>query len=237
MRRQSIIHAAILCLSAAPLAHAEPACVHAVDDSLLATMRGRGIPGMTITGFQLVAVSTWNGGSGEVSAASTVRVSGLDRSQPRILADSTASGSGAVSNGGPGVTGGALPVQGLGQLTQVAGDGNLGHNSFALRLIPDAAVLPALPGGSLDASYTGADGTRATVEADGRGGITIAIATPAGQSLQAFGGGGVVQSLAIGGNAQTVLNSAVLTVLARPSGGIAGAALLRQLQNAMPTRP
>lgn len=237
MRTQTMLHAAALCLAAIPLAHAEPARVRPVDDSLLATMRGRGIPGETITGFQLVVVSTWSGGPGAAAATGTVRVRGLGTARPQVQTDSMAGGSGMITGGGAGSTGGTLRVQGVSQLTQVAGDGNQGHNSFELRLVPDGTTMPAMSNGPFDASYDGAGGTQARVNADGRGGITVAITTAAGQALQAFGGGGVVQSLAIRGNAQTVANNAVLTVLTRPSGAMAGVALLRQLQNMMPNHP
>lgn len=229
--------AALLGLGLACTARAETAVprIVALDDAQLAQARGRGLPaGQAITGFQLQLVSTWIAPQGAVGAAGTVQVEGLGGGPPSVRVAGQASGNGAPGGGGPGSASGGLPVQGVGQLTQVAGDANQGYNRFTLRLVDTSTGLPALSAGSLGASYAGR-GTSASVAGDGHGGLVVAISTPAGSALQSVGGvGSFTQALRIVGNGQRVDNSAMLTVLTRSAPGLGAAGLLSTLQNMIP---
>lgn len=229
--------AALLGLGLTCTAQAEPAAprIVALTDSQLAQARGRGLPaGPAITGFELQLVSTWSAPQGAVGAAGTLRVDGLGSGQPSVRLSGQASGSGAPAGAAPGSASGVLPVQGVGQLTQVAGDANQGYNRFTLRLLDTAAGLPPLDSGQLAASYVG-PGASASVAGDGHGGIVVAISTPAGSAMQSVGGlGSFTQTLRILGNGQSVNNSAVLTVLTRSTPGSGAAGLLNTLQNMIP---
>lgn len=209
--------------------------ISAVGDTQLAQARGRGLPaGNAITGFQLQLVSTWSAPQGALGAAGTVQVGGLGGGRPSVQVSSLASGSGAPGGSAPGSASGSLQIQGVGQLTQVVGEANQGYNTFTLRLVDTASGLPQLPAGSPAASYS-VQGGSATVRGDGRGGIVVAITTPAGVAMQTVGGlGSFTQTLRIVGNGQSVTNDAVLTVLTRHVASLGAAGLLGSLQNMMP---
>ena len=216
----------------------QTAQVRVASDALLAQARGRGLPASAITGFRLELASTWSGAQGTLDASAAVQVDGLGGSRPVVQFASAAGGSGSVSGTPSGNAAGALQVQGVGQLTQVAGDGNQGRNSFVVRLVDSSGGTSALPGaGSLGARY-GAGASSASVSSDGSGGVVLAIDTPLGAATQAVGaaGGYVSQMLRIVGDGQTVSNSATLTVMTRAAAVAAAPTLLGQLRNMMPRR-
>ena len=222
----------------APAALASLPEVRVAPDALLAQARGRGLPATTITGFRLELASSWSGAQGALDASAAVQVDGLGRGLPQAQFASSAGGTGTVSGAPTGNAAGGLQVQGVGQLTQVAGDANVGSNRFVVRLADASTALQPLPAaGRLGARYV-VGAASATVSGDGRGGVALEIATPLGVAAQSVGGvGGYVrQMLRIVGDGQRVSNSATLTVMTRSAVAAAAPALLVQLGNMMPRR-
>jgi hypothetical protein len=228
----------LLLVLLAPAAHASQPEVSVASDALLAQARGRGLPATAITGFRLELASSWIGAQGALEASAAVQVDGLGRARPQVQFASSAGGSGIVSGTRTGNAAGALQVQGVGQLTQVAGNANVGSNGFIVRLADTSTALTSMPAaGSLGARYVSGEGS-ASASGDGRGGVVLEIATPLGVAAQSIGaaGGYVSQMLRIVGDGQRVSNRATLTVMTASATAQATPALLGQLRNMMPRR-
>jgi hypothetical protein len=135
----------------------------------------------------------------------------------------------ASASGGQGVS-----VNGVSQITQVAGDGNVGANSTVIDF--NGASASTLAGNVASANSPTATATSASgnVKAGisfAGGGVSVSLQTPAGVATQTIspagiqGGGSIGQLLQIAGNGQAVVNQLKLSVQTLPMSG----AQMRQL--------
>lgn len=162
---------------------------------------------------------------------------------------SGAAGTGTGANPQASATGGQnVSVNGVSQITQVAGDGNTGANSTVIDFNGASASTLASNAGSSrgqgananPSTVGGANNPTATAtSASGNvkagisfagGGVSVSLQTPAGIATQTIspagvqGGGSIAQLLQVAGNGQAVVNQLKLSVQTLPMSG----ALMRQ---------
>lgn len=161
----------------------------------------------------------------------------------------TAAGTGA--NPHASATGGQnVSVNGVSQITQVAGDGNVGTNSTVIDFngagisTSTSNAGQGAGGGTASAVATSASGNVKAGVSFVNGGVAVTLQTPAGIATQTIapagiqGGGSIAQLLQIAGNGQAVVNQLKLSIQTLPMSG----ALMRQigvlqaLQNSAPLK-
>lgn len=196
----------------------------AVDDAELADVRGRYLGSTMLVGVRVDLVSTLStpqGGQASAAGSLYVRRTGTGF---EVLVDSRADArmpepdpSLAASTPPPGrvaIGGDALGVQGIGQVTQIAGDGNRMSN-IALIRIGGAGSRPD--------DFNGTMGTRAAAgdlvaQVDFRqGGVRLDLTAPnasIGQHALLEGGGGVMQVGRIAGDGMVASNTLNLQLMA-----------------------
>ena len=163
----------------------------------------------------------------------------------------TTAGTGA--NPRASATGGQnVSVNGVSQITQVAGDGNVGANSTVIDFngsgistsVGNAGQGSGIGANSPSAVATSASGNVKAGISFVNGGVAVTLQTPAGIATQTIvpagvqGGGSIAQLLQIAGNGQAVVNQLKLSIQTLPMSG----ALMRQigvlqaLQNSSPLK-
>jgi len=216
-----------------------------VGDDVLAAQTGKYAGAQMISGFVLNLLSTWrlpNGaaalaqGTLSVARNSANQVGAQVRTAARIVdpaggnhpAGSNGANPDASASGGQNVS-----VNGVSQITQVAGNGNVGTNSAQIDYSNNAAQFANVVGGSASAasSAANANGTMKAGIAFENGGVTVALQTPAGIATQrivpgsAQQAGTIAQLLQVAGNSQQVENQLQLVLQTQPMSG----AMLRQI--------
>ncbi|MCI0150821.1 peptidase C39 [Paraburkholderia sediminicola] len=211
-----------------------------VDDTLLAEQTGKGIAGDIISGVVVNLLSQWQMPNGTTAVATGAlaivtntlnQVSAQVNSAAAVIGPGSNAGSGANHNAS--ATGGQnVNVNGVSQVTQVAGNGNLGANQTVIDFNATAGSLS-------DGSYNNATSALASnpsgsVKAGvafGNGGISVSLQTPAGIATQTVAPGNaqqagmIAQLLQIAGNNQQVANQLQLHLQTQPM----SAAMLRQM--------
>lgn len=230
-----------------------------VDDDVLSHQTGKGAGGTMVSGLVLQILSQWqlpDGGSASAQGALTIstnannsvsaQVSTSAQARDGAAHGNSAHGGIATTSAGSGAnaqasaTGGQLvSVNGVSQVTQVAGNGNVGMNSTVIDFNGDSASSLASNAASgsnsssnanLSATATSASGTVKAGIAFGNGGVAVTVQTPAGIATQTItpaafqGSGSIAQLLQIAGNGQAVVNQLQLSIKTMPT----SAALLRQ---------
>ncbi|PMS35737.1 peptidase C39 [Trinickia symbiotica] len=214
-----------------------------VDDATLASQTGKYAGSAMIDGMVLNVLSQWrlpNGAS--ASAQGSLVVDDANRALDARVSTAARVSDFAHGNGkGAGVAVGANPgssarggqnvaISGVSQLTQVAGDNNVGINS-ALIDFNGAQAQPLAGNDAPSANAANAAGTIKSGIAFGSGGVTLALRTPTGAATQtiapgsAHESGTIAQFVRIVGNNQAVSNQLQLSLRTQPM----PAALLRQL--------
>lgn len=213
--------------------------VQLVDDDVLAGQTGKYAGGTMISGFVLNVISQWHLPNGVTALAQGTLSAAQNASGQTTSAVSTLA---SVSGGGPGshtnannaganpnaqVNGGqSISVNGVSQVTQVAGDRNSGINSALIDFNNNAAMLA----GTANAPSAAASNSTGSVKAGisfGSDGIRVALQTPAGLATQTIapGNGQIAQLLQIAGNSQQAVNALQLHLQTQQM----SAAMLRQL--------
>ncbi|WP_206999534.1 peptidase C39 [Trinickia mobilis] len=211
----------------------------AVGDDVLANQTGKYAGGSMISGFVLNLLSQWqlpNGamavaqGSLAVTAHGRGPMSAQVSTSAQVLDNTNAGSNGAnphaIATGGQNIA-----VNGVSQVTQVAGNGNVGSNSTTIDF--GNASIPSIPGStnSPAASASNASGSIKAGIAFGNGGVTVSLQTPAGLAAQSIApnntqqAGAIAQLLQIAGNNQAVANQLQLHLQTQQLSGN----LLRQL--------
>jgi hypothetical protein len=213
--------------------------VQMVDDDVLAGQTGKYAGATMISGFVLNIISQWQLPNGVTAVAQ-----GTLGAAQNALGQVTTSVStlASVTGGGPGshtnaansganpnahVNGGqSITVNGVSQVTQVAGDRNSGANSALIDFNNNAATLA----GTANAPSATASNSTGSVKAGisfGSNGISVALQTPAGLATQTVtpGNGQIAQLLQIAGNNQQVANALQLHLQTQPM----SASMIRQL--------
>jgi hypothetical protein len=226
-----------------------------VDDDVLSHQTGKGAGGTMVSGLVLQILSQWqmpDGGSATAQGALTISTNANNSVSAQVSTSAQARDGAAHGNGvGQGnashgtttsasATGGQLvSVNGVSQVTQVAGNGNVGMNSTVIDFNGESASSLASSGASgsnsswnssLSATATSASGNVKAGIAFGNGGVAVTVQTPAGVATQTItpaafqGSGSIAQLLQIAGNGQAVVNQLQLSIKTMPT----SAALLRQ---------
>ncbi|MGF6601696.1 hypothetical protein P3T23_006440 [Paraburkholderia sp. GAS448] len=206
----------------------------AVDDDLLAHQTGKYAGATMISGFVLSVLSEWkmpNGATAIAQGALTVaqnmqnEITAKANTMVKVTEDRAAAqhnnGANAAAQHNNGAsptahaTGGqGVSVNGVSQVTQVAGDGNVGVNAAQIDFNNNAAQLANFAGGT-NAPAASASNSTGTIKAGisfGTGGVTVALQTPAGLATQTIApnnaqqAGSIAQLLQIAGNNQQVAN-------------------------------
>ncbi|WP_454872421.1 peptidase C39 [Paraburkholderia xenovorans] len=195
--------------------------VQMVDDDVLAGQTGKYAGGTMISGFVLNIISQWQLPNG-VTALAQGTLSAARNAAGQV--SSSVSTLASVSGGGPGSHAGAagsgadpnaqvnggqsISVNGVSQVTQVAGDRNSGINSALIDFNNNASFLA----GAANAPSAAASNSTGSVKAGisfGSNGISVALQTPGGLATQTIapGNGQIAQLLQIAGNNQQVANA------------------------------
>lgn len=211
-----------------------------VDDAILANQTGKGIVGDIISGVVITLLSQWQLPNGATAAASGSLAIGTNTpNQPSVQFNSAASVTGPNTGGGSGANRNAsasggqnVSVNGVSQIAQVAGNGNLGTNQA---LIDFDASPGSLTGGSYNnatsASASNANGSVKASVSLANGGISISLQTPGGIATQTIApssaqqAGMIAQLLQIAGNNQQVANQLQLHLQTQQM----SASMLRQI--------
>jgi hypothetical protein len=211
--------------------------VQMVDDDVLASQTGKYAGATMISGFVLNVISQWqlpNGGSalaqgtlaavqnaaGQV-ATSVSTLASVNGGGQAGSADNTGANPNAHASGGQ-----SIGVNGVSQITQVAGDRNSGTNSALIDFNSNAVTLA----GTANAPSATASNSTGSIKAGisfGSNGVQVALQTPAGLATQTIapGNGQIAQLLQIAGNNQQVVNALQLHLQTQQM----SASMLRQL--------
>lgn len=188
-----------------------------VADDELAGVRGKYLGASLVSGFMVEMVSRWQNDSAVATA--TARVAAANLAAGAAVAQASASlsarvqslGGGTVQGNG-GVASSAVQAAGVGQVTQIAGDGNSVSNVSAITTQTAPIAVPAVGGNGTAPQYAQANGMTATAAVTPGGGVSVAIQSAAGSALQNAQGGGLMQTARITGDAQQVLNLTNITL-------------------------
>jgi hypothetical protein len=129
--------------AAAPVAALPPLHADLVDDAMLASMRGKYFGANLLVGLRIDLISTLGTQAGSAGAAGSLVIRRVGNGfEVYVDSHSFASDSGVLPATGDTdiATGGqTLQINGIGQVTQVAGDGNHMNNLTLIRFVPDTA--------------------------------------------------------------------------------------------------
>jgi hypothetical protein len=220
-----------------------------VSDDVLAGQTGKFANGQMISGFVLNLLSQWHLPNGASAIAQgSLAVAQNAANQMSATVNSTAhvvNGNGRNSGADPSaqVSGGQrIAINGVSQVTQVAGNSNIGMNAAQIDFTGNA--LPSSGGnGATSASASNANGTIRAGITFGNGGVSVALQTPAGMATQTIAPGGgqagsIAQMLQIAGSNQQVANQLQLQLQTAQmsSASLRQAGVLQALQNAINAR-
>lgn len=209
---------------------AQPVRCELVDDDVLAHQTGKYAGSDMISGFVLNVLSQWqlpNGASAVAQGALTVSQNTANQLSASVqtsahVTDPIPGGtnphnSGATPNtsasGGQNVS-----VNGVSQITQVAGNSNVGSNAATIdynNALQSAGMAGA---NQTSAAASNANGTIKAGIAFGGNGISVTLQTPAGMATQnivpgsAQQAGAIAQLLQVAGNNQQVANQLQLSL-------------------------
>lgn len=211
--------------------------VQMVDDDVLANQTGKYAGATMISGFVLNVISQWQLPNG-VTALAQGTLAAVQNTAGQVT--STVNTLASVTGGGPGNSaansganpnaqangGQSISVNGVSQVTQVAGDRNVGANSALVDFNNNAVTLT----GTANAPSAAASNSTGSIKAGisfGSNGISVALQTPAGLATQTItpGNGQIAQLLQIAGNNQQVANALQLHLQTQQM----SAAMIRQL--------
>lgn len=221
-----------------------------VDDDVLAHQTGKGVGGDMISGFVLNLLSQWhlpNGATAIAQGTLAVAQNAVNQlgatvnTLAKVVDGNGNSGANpnAVATGGQGIS-----VNGVSQVTQVAGNSNSGFNAAQIDFSNNP--LAGLAGGNnaASANASNAAGTIKAAISFGTGGVTLALQTPAGLATQSIvpsnaqQAGAIAQLLQIAGNNQQVANQLQLQLQTQQmsSAMLRQTGVLQALQNAVNAR-
>lgn len=204
----------------------------AVGDDVLAHQTGKYAGSDMISGFVLNLLSQWqlpNGATAVAQGALAVAQNAANQVSAQVktyatVVDPTQGGTtGANSGANPNATatgGQNVSVNGVSQITQVAGNGNTGANAATISYDNHAPQLANLPGANnqSSASASNASGSIRSGISFGSNGVNVTLQTPAGIATQnivpgnAQQAGAIAQLLQVAGNNQQVANQLQLSL-------------------------
>lgn len=191
-----------------PAAALPPVRVEVVDDATLAGISGRYYGANMLVGLRIDVLSTLNApGQAQAQASGSLLVHRTGAGYA-VAVDTQAqaqaqAGDDVPSPSGIAVGGESLHVAGIGQVTQIAGDGNALSNLATIRFVSDVGTSGAFNGA---ASSTAANGAVSAQIAFGDGGMQLDLQAPGARLAQhidtnaAHAAGGVMQIGQLTGN-------------------------------------
>ena len=204
----------------------------AVDDDVLAHQTGKYAGSDMISGFVLNLLSQWqlpNGATAVAQGALSVaqnaanQVSAQVKTYATVIDPAQGGTTGVNSGANPNATatgGQNVSVNGVSQITQVAGNGNTGANAATISYDNNAPQLANLPGATNQSSASASNAT-GSIKAGisfGSNGVNVTLQTPAGIATQnivpgnAQQAGAIAQLLQVAGNNQQVANQLQLSL-------------------------
>lgn len=196
-----------------PPAQIKPVQVEVVDEDTLGRISGKFYGADMLVGLRIELLSNWHTAEGSMSAVGTLQIQRDDNGNFTVQVD-THSNAQATGGSGAGLpnasaTGGdQVSTNGVGQVVQIAGDGNRFANLTAISFSPRSAA----GGGSFNgqASSTSTSGNMiASVSFEGDG-AKLGLNAPSGvlsQSVISGGNGGLMQVAQVAGRDQVGNNT------------------------------
>jgi hypothetical protein len=205
----------------------------AVGDDVLAHQTGKYAGSDMISGFVLNLLSQWqlpNGATAVAQGALAVATNAANQVSAQVKTYATVidpaqggtnNGAGSGANPNATATGGQnVSVNGVSQITQVAGSGNVGVNGATISYDNNAPQFANLPGANnqASASASNASGSIKAGISFGSNGVNVTLQTPAGIATQnivpgnAQQAGAIAQLLQVAGNNQQVANQLQLSL-------------------------
>nr|WP_243849599.1 peptidase C39 [Paraburkholderia rhizosphaerae] len=218
----------------------------AVGDDVLAGQTGKFANGQMISGFVLNLLSQWhlpNGASAIAQGSLAVTQNAANQMSATVNSSAhVVDGHGRQTGADPSakVNGGQqIAVNGVSQVTQVAGNSNVGMNAAQIDFAANG--LPPVTGnGATSASASNANGSIRAAVSFGNGGVSVTLQTPAGLATQTIApgngqAGSIAQLLQIAGNNQQVANQLQLQLQSAQmsSAAMRQAGVMQALQNAV----
>jgi hypothetical protein len=204
----------------------------AVGDDVLAHQTGKYAGSDMISGFVLNLLSQWqlpNGATAVAQGALSVAQNAANQVSAQVktyatVIDPTQGGTtGTNSGANPNATatgGQNVSINGVSQITQVAGNGNTGANAATISYDNNAPQIANLPG-ALNQSSASASNATGSIRAGisfGSNGVNVTLQTPAGIATQNIApgnmqqAGAIAQLLQVAGNNQQVANQLQLSL-------------------------
>jgi hypothetical protein len=223
-----------------------------VSDDVLAQQTGKYADSSMISGFVLNLLSQWqlpNGALAVAQGSLAVATSAANQLTAQVSTLAKVIGgvgpSGATPNAAA-AGGQSISVNGISQVTQVAGNNNGGNNVATLDLNSNDPQMTMLPGASASPSAfaSNASGSIKAGVTFGNGGIALSLQTPAGIAQQtitpssAQQAGAIAQLLQIAGNSQNASNQLQLQLQTQQMSAstLRQMGILQALQNSVITR-
>jgi hypothetical protein len=207
--------------AAQPAAALPPLHADLVDDADLSAMRGKFFGADLLVGLRIDLVSTLGTQAGSATAAGSLVIRRVGNGfEVFVDTRSAATDAGATTGIGglDGATGGEnLHVDGIGQVTQIAGDGNSMSNLTLIKFVPGSSFDVSGFNGQ-GSSSTAAGAMSAHISFVG-GGVQLGLTGPGANLQQQFqrnGGGQLLQLGQLAGNGMSGSNQLQLQVLGTP---------------------
>lgn len=196
-----------------PATKPEPVRVEVVDEDTLSRINGKFYGADMLVGLRIELLSNWRTAEGSLSAAGTLEIQRNANGGFTVQVDtrSAAQGTGGAGNGLPNASasgGDQVSVNGVGQVVQIAGDGNQFGNLTSISFAP----RDASGGGSFNgqtSSNASHGNLVANVSFEG-GGAQLGLSGPSGglnQSVISGADGGLMQSVRVAGQDQIGSNT------------------------------
>lgn len=218
-------------LSASPAAPQQSIQCQPVDDDVLSHQTGRYAGSDMISGFVLNLISQWqlpNGASAVAQGSLTVTQNAVNQLSAQVQTYTKVNDPGhgtnthnSGANPGAVVTGGQnVTVNGVSQVTQVAGNGNIGTNGTTIdfnNAAPQTANIPN-PTSQPSSFASNGNGNIQAGIAFANNSINVSVRTPAGIATQSIvpgnaqQAGAIAQLLQVAGNNQQVANQLALSL-------------------------
>jgi hypothetical protein len=194
---------------------ATPVLAELVPDEELAHARGKYLGSSLVSGFMVQMVTRWQNDKAIATATASVSAAGLAvdhaiaQASANLSARVQALGSAPVTGNG-GTANSQIRVDGVGQITQIAGEGNTASNVGTIATT--TGPLPPVAEHNPAPQVAQGNGMTASATIGGAGGIQLAIESLAGQAIQSAQSGSLTQATRITGDAQQVLNQTNITL-------------------------
>ncbi len=190
----------------------KPVRVEVVDEDTLSRISGKFYGADMLVGLRIELLSNWRTAEGNLSAAGTLQIqrnsNGSFSVQVDTRSDAQASGgAGSGLSNGSAVGGDQVSVNGVGQVVQIAGDGNKFANLTAISFTPHSTAGGNFNGQTSSSSTNGS--MIASVSFEG-GGARLGLSAPSGmlsQSVVSGANGGIMQAARVAGQDQLGSNT------------------------------